>query len=197
MPRREDQPVAPLAPYAVAKLAAERYVLVAHRVFGLETVALRYFNVFGERQDPNSGYAAVIPKFIRLMLAGERPVIHGDGTASRDFTHIENVVQANLAAAGAPEAVGRVINVAMHDSHTINELVQTLNRLLSTTLKPIYGEPRPGDVPESLADISLAKRLLGYAPGVSFEEGLVRTIEHISDRLRAERATSLSAGIGG
>jgi nucleoside-diphosphate-sugar epimerase len=181
MPRREDQPVSPLAPYAVAKLAAECYVLVANRVFGLETVALRYFNVFGERQDPNSGYAAVIPKFIRLMLAGERPMIHGDGTASRDFTHIDNVVAANLAAATAPDVGGRVINVAMNDSHTINELVQTLNGLLSTSLEPIYGEPRPGDVPESMADISLAQRVLGYEPAVSFEAGLRRTIEHIAE----------------
>lgn len=180
MPRREDQPVAPLAPYAVAKLAAERYVLVAHRVFGLETVALRYFNVFGERQDPHSGYAAVIPKFIRLMLAGERPTLNGDGNASRDFTYVENVVQASLAAASAPEAVGRVINVAMHDSHTINELVDVLNRLMSTTLEPIHGDPRPGDVPESMADISLARRILGYDPSIAFEEGLSRTIEHIA-----------------
>jgi UDP-glucose 4-epimerase len=197
MPRREDQPVAPLAPYAVAKLAAERYVLVAHRVFGLETVALRYFNVFGERQDPNSGYSAVIPKFIRLMLAGERPVINGDGRASRDFTHVQNVVEANLSAASASEAAGQVINIAMNGSHTINELVDTLNRLLATSLDPIYGEPRPGDVPESLADISLAKRILGYDPAVSFEEGLVRTIEHISERLGPEGATPwFSARLG-
>jgi UDP-glucose 4-epimerase len=189
MPRREDQPVAPLAPYAVAKLAAERYVLVAPRVFGLETVALRYFNVFGEHQDPTSGYAAVIPKFIRMMLAGERPTIHGDGTVSRDFTHVENVVQANLAAADAPEAVGRAINVAMNGSHTIDELVQTLNDLMSTSLEPIYGEPRPGDVPESLADISLAQRILDYEPTVSFEEGLMRTIEHIAEAARRRGGT--------
>ncbi len=192
MPRREDQPVAPLAPYAVAKLAAERYVLVAHRVFGLESVALRYFNVFGERQDPTSGYAAVIPKFIRMMLASERPTINGDGTASRDFTHVENVVQANLAAAIAPEAGGRVINVAMNGSHTINELVQTLNDLMSTSLEPVYGEPRPGDVPESMADISLAQRILGYQPTVSFEEGLRRTIEHIAQAAGRRGGTSSS-----
>jgi UDP-glucose 4-epimerase len=181
MPRREDQPLAPLAPYAVAKLAAERYVLVANRVFGLETVALRYFNVFGEYQDPASGYAAVIPKFIRLMLAGERPTINGDGSASRDFTHIDNVIIANLAAATATDACGRAINVAMHDSHTINDLVALLNQLLSTDIEPIYGEPRPGDVPESMADITLARKILGYEPSVGFEDGLRRTIEHLSN----------------
>ena len=196
MPRREDQPVAPLAPYAVAKLAAERYVLVAHRVFGLESVALRYFNVFGERQDPTSGYAAVIPKFIRMMLASERPTINGDGTASRDFTHVENVVQANLAAATAPEAGGRVINVAMNGSHTINGLVETLNDLMSTRLEPVYGEPRPGDVPESMADISLAQRILGYHPTVSFEEGLRRTIEHIAQATGRRDGTFRPSGKG-
>jgi UDP-glucose 4-epimerase len=181
MPRREDQPVAPLAPYAVAKLAAERYVLVANNVFGLETAALRYFNVFGERQDPSSGYAAVIPKFIRLMLAGERPTIFGDGSASRDFTHVANVVDATLAASTAPEAPGHVINVAMNGTHTVGGLVVTLNGLLSTDLEPIYEPRRPGDVPESLADISLARRTLGYEPSVDFESGLRRAIDYIVD----------------
>ncbi len=180
MPRREDQSVAPMAPYAVAKLAAERYTLVANRVFGLETVALRYFNVFGEGQDPSSGYAAVIPKFIGLMLSGQRPTIHGDGSASRDFTHIDNVLAANLAAARAPDAAGRVINVATQGSHTINDLVARLNALLGLEIKPIYGPPRPGDVPESLADISLAKQILDYEPTVGFDEGLRRTIDHLS-----------------
>lgn len=180
MPRREDQPAAPLVPYAVAKLAAERYAMVANRVFGIESVALRYFSVFGERQDPSSGYAAVIPKFIRLMLSGQRPTIFGDGRASRDFTHVDNVVAANLAAANARDAPGLIINVAMHHSHTINELVQILNQPLSTEIAPIYADPRTGDVPESLADISLAERILGYRPAVDFELGLRRTIEHIA-----------------
>lgn len=179
MPRREDQPVAPLSPYAVAKLAAERYVLVANRVFGVETVALRYFNVFGERQDPNSGYAAVIPKFIRQMLAGQQPTINGDGGVSRDFTHVDNVVAANLAAATSTDAPGLVINVAMQDTHTINQLVHQLNQLLGTEISPIYASPRAGDVPESMADISLARRVLAYEPSVDFETGLRRTIDHI------------------
>ncbi|HEY3727770.1 MAG TPA: NAD-dependent epimerase/dehydratase family protein [Solirubrobacteraceae bacterium] len=181
MPRREDGPVAPLAPYAVAKLAAERYAVVANSVFGLESVAIRYFNVFGDYQDPSSGYAAVIPKFIRLMLAGSRPTIFGDGTASRDFTHVDNVVQANLAAAAAPDAPGRAINVATNEGHTVNELVETLNRLLSTDLAPIYADRRPGDVPESRADISLAEQVLGYNPTVDFETGLQRTIAHLAE----------------
>lgn len=181
MPRREDQPVAPLAPYAVAKLAAERYVLVANTVFGLETVALRLFNVFGERQDPTSGYAAVIPKFIRMMQSGERPTIFGDGTASRDFTHVTNVVDATLAASRATEAPGRVLNVAMNRAHTVGGLVETLNALLGTDLEPIYEPPRPGEVPESLADISVARRILGYEPSVDFETGLRRAIAYIAE----------------
>ena len=181
MPRRETQPVSPMAPYAVSKLAAEQYALAAHRVYGLETVALRYFNVFGERQDPTSGYAAVIPKFIRLMLAGERPVINGDGLTSRDFTHVENVLQANLAAAESSTAVGLTINVAVGEAHTLNQLVTSLNELIGTDIEPIYGDPRPGDVPESLADISRARDVLGYEPTVDFSTGLRRTIDWIAN----------------
>jgi nucleoside-diphosphate-sugar epimerase len=181
MPRRETQAVAPLAPYAVGKLAAERYALIANDVYDLETVALRYFNVFGERQDPLSGYAAVIPKFIRLMQNGERPPIFGTGEQSRDFTHVENVVTANLLAIEAPGAAGKAINVAMHDSHTLNELVEALNNLLDTSLEPRYLAPRPGDVPHSVADISLARKVLGYSPSVDFATGLERTVEWISE----------------
>jgi UDP-glucose 4-epimerase len=183
MPRSESGPIAPLAPYAVSKLAAEQYTLVAHRIHGLETVALRYFNVFGERQDPLSGYAAVIPKFIRLMINGEHPTIYGDGQASRDFTYIENVVQANLLAAEAPEASGRTFNVAMGDTRTINDLVDALNRVLRTDLDPHYLAPRVGDVVLSKADISLARQVLGYEPKVDFETGLQRTAEWMAGDL--------------
>jgi UDP-glucose 4-epimerase len=186
MPRRETQPVTPLAPYAVAKLAAERYALVANGVYGLETVALRYFNVFGERQDPLSGYAAVIPKFIRLMRHGERPPIYGMGENSRDFTHVENVVQANLLALDAPKAPGRAINIAMHDSHTLNELVETLNRLLGTDLAPRYLPGRRGDIAHSMADISLARDVLEFSPTVGFADGLERTIEWIAEQADAD-----------
>jgi nucleoside-diphosphate-sugar epimerase len=188
MPRRETGPLAPLAPYAVSKLAAEQYCMVANRVFGVETVALRYFNVFGERQDPLSGYAAVIPKFIRLMLDGEPPTIFGDGETSRDFTHIQNVVEANLAAAVEPAAAGRVMNIAVGSSRTLNELVATLRRLLDSELEPEYARPRPGDVPESVADVSLARELIGYEPSVGFEEGLERTIAWIVE-MRAAHET--------
>jgi UDP-glucose 4-epimerase len=189
MPRRETQPLAPLAPYAVSKLAAEQYCMVANRVYGVETVALRYFNVFGERQDPLSGYAAVIPKFIRLMLDAQAPTIFGDGETSRDFTHIQNVVEANLAAAAEPAAAGRVMNIAVGSSRTLNELVETLRRLLDSGLEPDYAPPRPGDVPESVADVSLARDLIGYEPSVDFEEGLERTIAWIVD-MRAAHETS-------
>jgi nucleoside-diphosphate-sugar epimerase len=190
MPRRESGSLAPLAPYAVSKLAAEQYCLVANRVYGVETVALRYFNVFGERQDPLSGYAAVIPKFIRMMLDGQRPTIFGDGETSRDFTHVENIVEANLAAAVEPAAAGRVMNVAVGTSHTLNELVTTLRRLLDSDLEPDYAAPRPGDVPESLADVSLARELIGYEPRVGFEEGLQRTIGWIVEMRAAHEAPS-------
>jgi nucleoside-diphosphate-sugar epimerase len=190
MPRRESQPLSPLAPYAVSKLAAEQYCMVANRVYGVETVALRYFNVFGERQDPLSGYAAVIPKFIRMMLDDQRPTIFGDGQTSRDFTHVENVVEANLAAAVEPAAAGRVMNIAVGSSHTLNELVSQLQGLVDTELEPEYGPQRPGDVSESLADISLARELLGYEPRIEFEEGLQRTIAWIVEQRAAHEARS-------
>jgi UDP-glucose 4-epimerase len=192
MPRQEDQALAPLAPYAVSKLAAEQYCIVANRVYGLETVALRYFNVFGERQDPLSGYAAVIPKFIRLMLDGRPPTIFGDGEASRDFTHVQNVVEANLAAAHEDAAAGRVMNIAIGSSHTLNELVATLRRLIGAELEAEYADPRPGDVVESLADISRARELIGYDPRVDFEDGLRRTIDWIADG-RVSGASARSA----
>ena len=165
--------------------------MVANRVYGVETVALRYFNVFGERQDPLSGYAAVIPKFIRLMLDGRRPTIFGDGHTSRDFTHVENVVEANFAAAAEPGAAGRVMNVAVGSSRTLNELVATLGRLLGSDLEPEYAHTRPGDVPESLADVSLAREVIGYEPSIGFEDGLQRTIAWISEQRAAHEARSL------
>ena len=180
MPRRESGRTQPLAPYAVAKLAAEQYCLVAQKVYGLEVVALRYFNVFGQRQDPFSGYAAVIPRFINAMQRGEPPTIYGDGSAARDFTFIDNVVDANLAAARSPEATGLAINVATGGSHTLLELVASLNELMGTSFEPVHVPPRAGDVPVSEADISLARERLGYAPAVDFTEGLRRTIDWIA-----------------
>ena len=177
LPRVETMAASPLAPYAVSKLAAEQYALSFHRVYGLETAALRYFNVFGPRQDPNSHYSAVIPKFIVAQQQGESPVIYGDGEQSRDFTFIDDVVQANLLAMDAPGAAGRAFNVACGRQRSLNELVATLNSLLGTQIEPTYSAPRPGDVQHSLADISLARELLGYEPAVGFEDGLERTAD--------------------
>ncbi len=168
---------APLSPYAAAKLAGEFYCQAFTATYGLETVSLRYFNVFGPRQDPQSQYAAVIPKFITEMLAGQRPVIFGDGKQSRDFTYIDNVVHGNLLAAEAPAAVGRTINVACGQSYNLLQLVDGINRALGTSIEPVFEPPRVGDVRDSLADISLARELLGYEPIIDFNDGLRRTIE--------------------
>jgi UDP-glucose 4-epimerase len=169
---------APLSPYAAAKVAGEFYCQAFTSTYGLETVSLRYFNVFGPRQDPKSQYAAVIPKFITGILGGGRPTIFGDGKQSRDFTYIDNVVQGNLLAADAPAAVGRTINVACGESFNLLELVDGINRALGTDVKPIFEPARVGDVRDSLADIRLAREVLKYEPKIGFEEGLRRTVEY-------------------
>ena len=176
LPKREDLATNPLSPYAVSKLAGEHYCRVFTRLFGLETVSLRYFNVFGPRQDPTSEYAAVVPKFIAAMSRGEAPEIHGDGTQSRDFTYVANVVDANLRAAYAPGVGGEVLNVACGRRASLLDLVATLNDILGTTIEARFGEPRPGDVKHSLADISRARSLLAYEPRVQLEEGLARAV---------------------
>jgi len=168
----------PLSPYAAAKLAGEFYCQAFMHTYGLETVTLRYFNVFGPRQDPQSQYAAVIPKFITEMVAGRRPTIFGDGKQSRDFTYIDNVVQGNLLAADAPDAAGRTINVACGESFDLLQLVDGINRALGTNIEPVFEPARVGDVRESLADISLARELLKYEPKIGFDEGLKRTVEY-------------------
>lgn len=178
LPKVETMAPCPLSPYAVAKLVQEQYARAFSHCFGLDTVSLRYFNVFGPRQDPCSDYAAVIPKFTRLMLAGERPTIYGDGAQSRDFTYVDNVVAANLQAARAPGRLdGTVFNIACGNAIDLNALVARLNRLLGTAIEPIHGEPAPGDVKHSLADISAARERLGYEPQVDFDAGLARTID--------------------
>ncbi len=169
---------APLSPYAAAKLAGEFYCQAFTATYGLETVTLRYFNVFGPRQDPKSQYAAVIPKFITEMLAGRRPTIFGDGRQSRDFTYIDNIVHGNLLAAESPAAVGRTINVACGESYSLLELVEGINRVLGTSVQPVFEAARVGDVRESLADIGLAREILKYEPQVGFDEGLRRTVEY-------------------
>jgi UDP-glucose 4-epimerase len=168
----------PLSPYAAAKLAGEFYCQAFTSTYGLETVTLRYFNVFGPGQDPKSQYAAVIPKFITKIMAGGRPTIFGDGKQSRDFTYIDNIVEGNLLAAVATEAVGRTINVACGQSFNLLELVDGINRALGTDVKPIFEPARAGDVRDSLADITLAREVLNYEPKVGFDEGLRRTVEY-------------------
>lgn len=178
MSKRETDLPSPLSPYAAAKLAGELYCKSFTATYGLETVVIRYFNVFGPRQDPNSEYSAVIPIFVTKMVKGERPTIYGDGLQSRDFTFIENVVRGNLAAADAPDAVGRSINVACGTQFTLLQLVAAINEVLGTSIEPIFADARPGDVRESLADITTARAVLGYEPSISFDEGLKRSIDY-------------------
>ena len=177
LPKREAMPLLPLSPYAAAKAAGELYAATFCRAFGLETVSLRYFNVFGPRQDPTNQYAGVIAAFATRMLRGRQPVIFGDGTQSRDFTYIDNVLHANLLAAEVPKLAGEVVNIGCGQAIDLNRMVAVFNEILGTDLEPIYEPPRPGDVKHSLADISAARRLLGYEPKVDFTDGLRETID--------------------
>ena len=177
----ETMPVSPLSPYALTKYTAERYTQLFYKLYGLETVCLRYFNVFGPNQDENSQYSAVIPLFINKMLKGESPVIFGDGTQSRDFTYVQNNVEANILAATASQGAGEVMNIACASSITLNELVDLINKELGTSIKPIYNEDRQGDIKHSKADVHKAKELIGYEPKISFEEGLKETIKWYRD----------------
>ena len=177
-PKQENKPTIPISPYATAKLAGEGYARSFHGVYGLETVALRYFNVFGPRQDPTSQYAAVVPNFIGALIAGQPPVIFGDGEQSRDFTYVANIVDANVLAMDAPGVAGRVYNVACGERVTLNRLVGELRELLSSDVEPAYAAPRPGDIKHSLADLSRARTELGYEPSVLLRDGLERTIEY-------------------
>jgi UDP-glucose 4-epimerase len=176
--KRETDLPAPLSPYGAAKLAAEFYCQAFTHTHGFETVTIRYFNVFGPRQDPHSQYSAVIPLFITAMLAGRQPTVYGDGGQSRDFTYIANVVHGNLLAADAKEVAGRTFNVANGRNTSLLELISALNRLLGTSIKPVHAAARVGDVRESMADISRARKLLAYEPQVEFEEGLRRSIDY-------------------
>ncbi|HUT93339.1 MAG TPA: SDR family oxidoreductase [Thermoguttaceae bacterium] len=177
-PKRETDVPAPISPYGAAKLAAEYYCRAFTATYGFETASIRYFNVFGPRQDPGSQYSAVIPLFITAILAGKRPVVYGDGGQSRDFTFVANVVHANLLAADAPKASGRAMNAATGGSISLLELLDSLNKALGTDVKPIHEPPRPGDIRDSLAEIALARELLLYEPQVDFQEGLRRSIDY-------------------
>jgi UDP-glucose 4-epimerase len=180
LPKREDQPPAPISPYAVSKAAGEQYAAVWTRLYGVETVGLRYFNVFGPRQDPASEYAAVIPRFILWALRGAPLEVHGDGRQSRDFTYIDNVVEANLLAARAPKASGEAFNVGCGDRVSLLDIIARLEKLLGRALERRHTPSRAGDVPHTLADVGKAGRLLGYAPAVTFDEGLRRTLDYFN-----------------
>jgi UDP-glucose 4-epimerase len=177
LPKHEDMVPRPMSPYALQKLVGEQYLQLFTALYGLETVTIRYFNVFGPRQDPSSPYSGVIALFITRLLAGEPPVITGDGGQTRDFTYVDNIVEGVLRAAVRPEAAGQVINVATGRRISINELAQTLLRLFDSPLTPVYIESRAGDVRDSLADLSRARELLDYEPHVSFEDGLRATVD--------------------
>jgi nucleoside-diphosphate-sugar epimerase len=177
LPKHEGMPTNPLSPYALQKLVGEQYCQMFTRLYGFPTVATRYFNVFGPRQDPGSPYSGVISLFATAVLSGRAPTIYGDGEQTRDFTYIANVVDGVLRACDAPQAAGEVINVATGGRISLNDLLRVLNGLAGTNLQPVYEAPRAGDVRDSQADISKAKALLGYEPLVSFEDGLARTLE--------------------
>ncbi|MGB2864555.1 MAG: SDR family oxidoreductase [Sedimentisphaerales bacterium] len=182
-PKVETMPTSPLSPYAVAKLTGEYYCSVFYNIYGLETVSLRYFNVFGPQQDPASQYAAAIPAFVTAILRDEPPTIYGDGEQSRDFTYIDNVVDANLLAARAKRTKGEVINIACGQAVTVNEIIDMINNLLGKSVKPTYTPPRPGDVKHSLADITAAQNLIDFEPTISFREGLQLAIDWYRENL--------------
>lgn len=195
LPKTEDLATQPISPYAVAKLASEGYCRSFHEVYGLETVALRYFNVFGPRQDPLSQYAAVIPNFIEAALSGRAPAVHGDGEQSRDFTFVANVVDANLLAMDAERVAGQAINVACGQRFSLNEVIAEIGDIVGHDLTANHEAPRVGDVPHSQADISLARRLLAYEPAVGLREGLERTVGYfrtLRERKAAEQTSATS-----
>ena len=184
LPKREDMTPSPLSPYAIHKITGEYYCRVFWQLYGLETVSLRYFNVFGPRQDPQSQYAAVIPRFITAILKDEPPTVFGDGKQTRDFSHVENVIDANLVACTAPkEALGETFNIACGGRTSLLELVDAINELCGKDIAPKFEPPRPGDVRDSQADITKAAKLLGWKPQVAFREGIEKAVEWYHDQL--------------
>jgi nucleoside-diphosphate-sugar epimerase len=190
LPKREDQELLPVSPYAASKLAGEHYCRVFTRLYNLETVSLRYFNVFGARQDPDSQYAAVVPLFIQAGLDGVPLTVHGDGMQSRDFTYIDNVVQANLRAMEAPAAAGEAFNIACGSRYTLMDIVHAIERELGHSVTCRHTPPRAGDVRHTLADIGKAERVLGFKPTVDFDEGMARTVAYIKSQDFGRRAAS-------
>ncbi len=184
LPKREDMPASPLSPYAVQKITGEYYCRISYQLYGLETVALRYFNVFGPRQNPASQYAAVIPRFITAILRGEPPTVYGDGQQTRDFSHVENIIDANVAActAGSPRsergkaALGEAFNIACGGRISLLDLIATINKIAGKRIAPKFDPPRPGDIKDSQADITKAAKLLGWKPRVEFQEGIEKAV---------------------
>ena len=187
LPKHEDMPPKPQSPYALQKWVGEHYCRVFSELYGLDTVGLRYFNVFGPRQDPNSHYAAVVPIFVTRLLTNAAPTIYGDGEQSRDFTFIDNVVSANLKACDGGPKRGAVVNIACGAQYTLNELHALLGTLIGTDVKPVYADARVGDVRHSMADVSAARELLGWQPEIDFRDGLERTVEWYRAALSASR----------
>jgi UDP-N-acetylglucosamine/UDP-N-acetyl-alpha-D-glucosaminouronate 4-epimerase len=195
LPKVETMPANPLSPYALQKYAGEVYCGLYTRLYGLETVALRYFNVYGPRQDPTSQYAAVIPNFVCACLRGEAPKVHGDGEQTRDFTMVADAVRANLLAADAPRATGSVCNVAAGRRTSLNELLSQIRDLTGADVEPVYGPAREGDVRDSLASLERARELLGYRPGVDLREGLRRTVDWFRSRASDDRRDPSRQGV--
>jgi len=183
LPKVETMLPQPLSPYAVGKLVGEYYCSVFYKVYDLETISLRYFNVFGPHQDPTSQYAAAIPAFVTAVLKDNQPTVFGDGLQSRDFTYVDNVVEANLLAALAGHTAGEVVNIACGQAVTVNETIEAINAVVGKNIKPVYADPRPGDVKHSLADISAAEKLIGFKPKVPFKKGLRLAIEWYRENL--------------
>lgn len=183
LPQHEGLPLSPISPYGATKATCEIYCKAFYETYGLETICLRYYNVFGPRQDPNSQYAAAIPLFVSALLRGESPRIFDDGEQSRGFTYVDNVLNANWLAAEAKETHGEAINISTKNAVTVNTVVQTITELLGKDIKPVYAPPRPGDIKHSLADVNLAKEVIGYEPFVSFEEGISKAINWYKENL--------------
>jgi len=185
--KHEGMPPDPLSPYALQKYIGEQYCRLFYQLYGFETISLRYFNIFGPKQDPNSIYSAVIPKFIDALLQGRPPIIFGDGEQSRDFTYIENVVQANLLAMSVPSLRGETVNIACGERTSLNQLLNALKKVLGSTLSPVYQAPRQGDVRHSLADIRKGKEILNYEPTVAVERGLEKTVDSFQNQPKTRR----------